>query len=387
MTYLTPASLNSSLEALFAAQTDLEHAELLTASATLIQNAVLAGEPRADFDGAIDSVCSGFQRQLNAVMDRSVDFHVLPNGSALGLWLIPVMVAVDNALLPPVMPLETRSMNYLKLSGLLLKQMGLNTAFDRIREGKPGTGWTYILPSLYSMDQITSAELRDLVSVPQQAKATVRGERIDVVLDCGAAVAPQKGQCLYYLPVVFNHPDGEPCELSVPEDSVMASRLRTWVESTIRESNQGLASRVSCLGAPSPFTRALEAGERFALDYKVRDLLASVSSSVAVHAHGMAALVAPYDIAEANMLALGVTLVSRMTNEVLATLTIPVMSDGVAEASWVAKTLTSAGVANVEVRTYPVPTTVCLHCGGVQHETPAPKTARAGVTEMAENIH
>lgn len=387
MTHLTPASLLSSLEVLAAASSEAERRARMDESATLLQDAVLAGGAREDFDAAIDSVLSGYQSHLNAVMNRSVNFHVQADGSALGLWLVPVMVAVDGALLPSILPLEAGSMNQLKLSGLLLKQMGLNTAFDRVREGKRGAGWAYILPSLYSMEQITGAELPELVSVPQQAKATIRGERLDVIFDCGAMVAPRKGQCLYYLPVVFSHPDGIPAQVTMTADEVMAARLRTWVEATIRQSNDGLKSRVSCLGAPSPFTFALDAGERFELDFKVRELLSSVSASVNVHAHGMAALVAPYSIPEAETFALGVTLVSRMTNAILATLTVPLNTDGLDEASWIKATLIAAGVASVEVRTEPVESYVCQHCGGVQHLAPSPQFANVGVAEMAANIH
>lgn len=385
MNYLTPASLIASLENIAASQTEQERSVQLVTAATLIQDSVLAGVEPTVFDAAIDSVTSRLQPYLNAVMNRTVDFHAQSNGSTLGLWLLPVIVAIDNANLPPVLPLETDSLNLLKMGGLLLKQLGLATAVDRAKAGKSTMGWTHVIPALYSLEQITSADLHALVDVTLQARAVVRGDRADIAFNCGPEVEPRPGECLYFLPVVVNHPEGAP--LTMPAAcQVTAARLTTWVASTIRQQNDGLEALVHVAQAPHPFTVALDAGERFELDFKVRNLLGKVSVKANIHAHGMAALVAPYAINGGESYVLGITLVSRMTNTVLATLAIPVKTDGQSEAQLAANTLREVGLESIQLSPDAIGSVECQHCGGLQYAHPSHEVAARGMLAMAPNI-
>lgn len=385
MTLLTSASLLNSLEALAAAKTDAQSGLQLVTAATMIQEAVVRGTSVDTFDEAVDSIPSRLEEYLQAVLNRTVEFHNQADGSCLGLWMVPVVVSVENASLPPVLALETESMNLLKMGGDFLKQMGLNDAVARAKAGKARMGWTHVVPALYSLEQITTADLYDLVGLPLQAQSFVRGAVKEVTFNCGELVEPGSGVALYFLPVVVNHPEGHDIPMPAPSEA-MATRLASWVTSTIRKENNGLEAQVRASAQPHPFTVALEAGEDFHLDFKVRNLLAKVSTTVNVHPHGMAALVAPYAVQRGEQFILGITLVSRMTKAVLANLAVPVDTDGVVEAQVAAEALRAAGMESVELHEAPVLSVVCQHCGELQYAKPQDLTASRGVLETANNI-
>lgn len=385
MTLLTPASLLNSLEQLAAAKSDEDSGVLLVTAATMVQEAVSRGVTPEAYDEAVDSIPSRLASHLQAVLNRTVEFQSQEDGSCLGLWLVPVVVSVENASLPPVLPLETESLSRVKLGAHLLKQMGLNDAIERAQAGQSRMGWTHVVPCLYSLEQITSADLFDLVDLPQQAQAYIRGAAADVEFDCGELVEATPGAALYFLPVVVNHPEGAAIPMPQQSES-MAERLSNWVSATIRKSNNGLEAAVHVSPQPHPFTVALDTGEDFHLDIKVRQLLAKVSTSANVHAHGMAALVAPYAVQRGEEFILGITLVSRMTRTVIANLAIPVETDGVMEAVVAANALRGAGVQSVELHTDPILSVVCQHCGELQYAKPNDDTASRGVLEIANNI-
>lgn len=382
---LTPASLLNSLETLAAAKTEAESGLHLVTAATLIQESVIRGLSADDYDEAVDSIPTRLEECLDAVLNRTVEFQNQADGSCLGLWMVPVVVSIANASLPPVLALETDSMNLLKIGGDFLKQMGLNDAIARAKAGQRRMGWTHVVPCLYSLEQITTTDIFDLVTLPVQVQTYIRGGVKDVSFNCGELVEPGTGMALYFLPVVVNHPEGQDIPMPTPSEQ-MSNRLASWVAATIRKENNGLEAQVRASVQPHPFTVALDTGEDFYLDFKVRNLLATVSENVNVHPHGMAALVAPYAVQRGEQFILGITLVSRMTKAVLANMAIPVDSDGTVEAHIAADALRAAGVESVELHEQPVISVVCQHCGELQYAKPQDLTATRGVLETANNI-
>jgi hypothetical protein len=358
---LTPSSLTTALLNIASANSPEDKQALLVAGATLLQRAVLVDDLNA-FDAALDSIPGHLQVPLNAVMQRSVEVHAQADGSQLALWLIPVVVALKNANLPSILPLESSSMSQVKLSGLLLKQFGLADVFSKSDVAE--MGWNHIVPFLYSMEQVTAADLFSLISLPLQAQARIRGDASDIYFDCGPLEPARADESLYFLPVVVKHGAGAPIEQPAP-DAVMAARLATWVDQTITEANNGIKALVRVSEQPYLYTEALDAGEKFELDVKVVSLVESVSEQVKVHAHGMSALVAPYHELRTDEFVLGITLTSRLTNVALATLAIPIVSEGMDESLQASKTLQKMGL-HVHVHMSPIASKSCQHCGEMQ---------------------
>lgn len=382
MSPLTPASLLNSLEALASAKSEADSRLLLVTAATLFQEAVYRGADPESVEEALNQVPSRLAPYLDAVLNRTVDFQMRDDGSCLGLWLVPVVVAVENASLPPMLPLETESLHYLKLGGAITRQMGLTDAVERVRAGR-AAGWNYVVPCLYSRDQLASADIIDLVSLPAQALSFVRGEGSKVALNVEHLERPTKGTALYFLPVIVNHPEGQAIGMPKASDSA-AGRIANWVSGTLQQEHQVLNAEVSAGPQPHPFSVALEVGERLHLANKVRRLLRQVSAAVGVHPHGMAALVTPYALDHGAKVVLGVTLASRLTKTVLANLDIPIDSDGAEESALAAQTLRDAGLDSVQLKRQMVESLVCQHCGKLQFEKPSADAINSGHAQAAK---
>ncbi len=379
---LTPAALIASLSQIASASTEAACAQALVASAALLQSAVLDEQSSDEFHAALDAVTPELAGHLREALDRAVNFHLLDDGGTLGLWMVPVVLNTAK-MLPSIIPLETKSLNAMKMSGCLLQQLGLSAD----QTGGDRTGWTYMLPALYSDAQIRNVDVGDLIRLPHEARAVVRGELDGVSFSAGEDQGAVNGSGLYFMPFVAYCPAGLPP--SLPATSTKAlNRMQQWIAMTL---DPVLSDKFTCHIAPlpQPFTLALRVGERLHLDVKLRELMMRVTTDSGVQPNGLAALVAPYATRQDDgTYMIGVSLVARMTKNVVATLALPVETDdGQEELALALHILRDLGMEAIQQHTSPINTFACQHCGGVQFALPTLAIANRGLACAADGVH
>lgn len=368
---LSATSLNLALEAIAKATSDAAVAEALTSAAALIQNAVLSGQAPDVVRAAIDGCSNQFATQLAAVLDRAVSFTQQDDGSTLGLWLMPVVVSAQVAT-PSVIHLETSSMNGLKAAALLQGQLGL----------AGNGGWTYALPMLISMDTATSSDLSDLINLPQQVNAMVRGEAKSVAFgDSAPQARSTNGRAIYFLPFVAKHPAGLDIDMPAPDERVN-HRVHKWIRDSLTVQGGSLADvAVHVAPQPHPFAAALPVGERMLIDVRVREMLTAVCDQVDIRPNGLAALVAPYVTKQMNdTYVLGISLISRLTSSFVATLSLVVDFDDTEGhiVGMTSRILEEVGMQVIQLRHEPIDTISCQHCGHLQFAMPAISSNHSG---------
>jgi len=379
---LTQSSLLQSLSAIADAKSEDQCASALVAAATLIQGAIQADQPVDSFNEALGACPDNLRPQLAATMDRAVSFHLQEDGGTLGLWLVPVVLQADD-ILPPVLPLETASMHAMRLNAALLNQFKLTR--EHLAASSP-LGWTFLLPELYAYEQLSAADIGELIRLPQQARAKVQGGRRDIRFwTCDEQPREDARTQLYFLPVVAYHP----AHVGVPAASeVVVQRLTTWIRKSLPNFNEEtLAVRVG--SQPQPFAVGLTAGTRLRSDVRFRDIMSEVVQRSGVEPNGMAALVAPYSTQNRDgEIMLGVSLVSRLTGSRVATVALPVESNtGSEEVALATSLLKEMGMFCTQHHAAPINTFACQHCGGIQFANPAPEVVRRGVEGPASNMH
>jgi hypothetical protein len=378
---LTSTSLLASLEQLASAASESECATALVAAATLMQEAVLAGQSTSSFHDALDACPESLRAQLSEVLDRTANFHMLADGGTLGLWLLPVVVTASEAL-PSAIALETASMNSLKMSGCLLEQLGLSAAVSGKR-----TGWNVVMPTLYSDAQIRNADLGELVRLPHAARDFVRGQRKVVNFNTGADLGPvEPGTSLYFLPFVTFTPDG--MAPAMPLTSARTNtRMTQWATDTLQSMLAGDFA-VHIGHVPQPFSLGLRVGERLRNEVYLRDMMQGVCAESGVEANGLAALVAPYATRQSDgTFMVGVSLVSRLTQNVVATLSLPVETEsGADEVALATHILKDLGMECIQDYEAPISTTACQHCGSFQYALPSAELACHGMTKQDATV-
>lgn len=383
-TQLTSSSLTIALEAVASAATDQACAQAIVMAAASIQGAVLAGQEPKSFMEAIDSCVSHHASHLSAVIDRAVNFHITEDGGTLGLWMLPVTLSSAHTFASSVQ-LETESLNLLKMAGCLQQQFGFSGSSANHR------GWAFVLPTLLSAERIREADIATLITLPGQARAVIRGLQKEVSFLASDEVPPAltvAGVSQFFLPVVAYHPAG--AEITLPSaSSKTVLRMTHWIESTLSSSITSNDYEVRVAPQPHPFSVALEVGERQRLDVKFRAMLAQICDQAKVHPNGMAALVAPYAVRQTDgHLTLGVTLVSRMTQAVVATIGIPVTSeDAQEEIATATYLLREMGMEHIQQHAAPIPTVACQHCGNLQYARPSQEAAFNGMATSTGSVH
>lgn len=378
---LSPSSLISSLTRVAEASSETSCAQALVSAAALLQEAVLSNHPPAEFHAALEAVPANLGAELHEAMNRAVNFHLLEDGGTLGLWLVPVVLSTEKSL-PSIIALETQSLNALKMSGCLLQQLSLSPK----KSGGGRTGWTYVIPALYGDEQIRSADMGTLIRLPHEAREVVRGSREELSFQTGEEVTSIEGTALYFLPFVAYSPAGFPASLPAAS-SKTTSRLSQWISETL-EPVLG-AEFTSHPIQPSPFTLGLRAGDRLLMDVKLRSMMLTIGNQSGVEPNGLAALVAPYATRSSDgAFMIGVSLMARMTQNVVATLALPVTShDGQEELALTTHILRDMGMVAIQQQDDAISTFACQHCGKVQFAMPNPAFASQGVQECTQHVH
>ena len=377
---LTAQSLLSALQSVATAATEAECGQALVSAASLLQKSVLVGQSPETVREVLESCPEDMGLHLGAVMDRAANFHTLADGT-LGLWLLPVALSASVAL-PATIALENTSLNGLKMSGCLLEQLNLSAAKAGAR-----TGWTFVLPTLYSEEQIRNTDLGELVRLPHNARGVVQGTRKAINFEAGAGAAVcDAGVNLYYLPFVTFAPEGITHTLPLASVKTTA-RITQWASATLKAMNlEGVA--VHAGPAPQPFSMALTVGMRLRMDAYLRESMQGVCAVSGVEPNGLTALVAPYATRQMDgTFMVGVTLASRLTKNVVATLSLPVESnDGEEEVALTIHVLKDLGMECVQDVPAPIDTIACQHCGNFQFALPGDDVA-GNVPCSASNLH
>ncbi len=380
---LTPSSLVVSLEQLASAQNEQDCASALVAAAATLQEAVLSGQSAEEFQAALNECPEGLAGQLGNVMDRAVNFHLLQDGGTLGLWMLPVVISTGKAL-PHEFALEKESLNAMKMSGSLLQQLGLTAK----QTGGSRTGWTFVLPTLFSEEVVRNLDLGALIRLPHEAREVVRGERDAIEFmaqDVDGLVEP--GANTFFMPFIAFSPEGLPPSLPAASEKTL-HRMTQWVSETLKPS---LADDfvVHVAQYPQPFSLSLRVGERLAMDVRLREMMLRVSNESGIEPNGLAALVAPYATRQSDgTFMVGVSLVSRLTKNVMATLALPVESeDGLEEVALASHILKDMGMECIQDTRHPIPTIACQHCGNIQYALPSPEIAFKGIAQSTNHVH
>lgn len=377
---LTSSSLFVSLQQIASAKSEADCANALVSAASLLQQGILTGQSPESVREVLESCPEHMGMHLGAVMDRAVNFHPLGDGT-LALWLLPVALSASAAL-PATIALETSSMNALKMSGCLLEQLGLSA----VKAGSR-TGWTFVVPTLYSEEQIRNTDLGQLVRLPHEARDVVRGTRkaLDFIAGAGAESC-EPGVNLYYLPFVTFAPEGLAQALPLASAKT-TTRITQWATATLQAMDfDGVT--VHAGPAPQPFSLALRVGVRLRMDAYLRQSMQGVFAASGVEPNGLAALVAPYANRQTDgTFMVGVTLVSRLTKNVVATMTLPVESaDGEDEVALTIHVLKDLGMECVQDSPAPIDTIACQHCGNFQFALPNADVA-GNAAATAKNLH
>ncbi|MBK3779862.1 hypothetical protein G3A43_06315 [Paraburkholderia aspalathi] len=385
---MTPESLFQALSAISGSSDEEATANALESAATLVQDAILNDQPSDSFNAALSSCAAQHGKLLSAVLDRTVEFHPLRDGGRLALWLLPVVLGASSAL-PEVIVLDSTSLQSMRMASSLMSQLGL-TATEEDKKADNPLGWTYVMPKLYSYESMQSAELGELVRLPHQARAVLRGERKRVSFEPGEQRKTDAGAGqLYFLPFVAYHPEGHQIDLPQASEAVI-ERMTRWVRTTLVQAdgaNSELDIRVA--PQPQPFTFALTAGARMRQESRARFVISETIARSGIEANGMAALVAPYAVENAaGELTLGVSLVSRLTGDPLARIELPVEAeDGGDDAAMVTTILTQLGMKCAQYHSHPINTFACQECGSLQLSFPSPAVARHGVEPASSARH
>lgn len=383
---LTPSALSVALTEVAEAKSEKDCALALVAAATRLQEAVLSHQDPESFHDALDSCPPHLSHYLNAAVDRAVNFHGQEDGGTLGLWLLPVAMTIAQPL-SGIIPLDVTtssgSLTSLRLSSALLKQFKISA--ENVGPGRR-VGWTYVIPALYSDETLNEADMGELVRLPLQARAAVRGDCANIHF---APVEQAQDSVdmvhLYYLPVVVYHPEG--CAVGLPDSSEQTMhRMTRWLQKTLPNLD---ANAVRVASQPQPFSVALGVGERMRNDIKLRIVINTLVQKTGVEPNGMAALVAPYVTQNRDGdMTLGVSLISRLTQSTLATVALPVSSaDGAEEAALTTHALRDMGMVCVQHAPHPIDTIECQHCGMIQFNMPNPEIAVKGMGPVPKRVH
>lgn len=355
--FISAERLRSALSEIASAKTELGAASALASAASLVQAAVAAGQPSDAFLDALSGV-EGFKEStyLSSVMDRAVSFHLQEDGSTLGFWLMPVVIGDHPQAKGATLNLRVDSLQLLRASADLAKQMGLLGVED---------GWVTALPRLVAHTAAMNADLSAIIGFPQEVRNWMQGRLKSVNFKVDSSQDSAHG--LYFLPLVTKHPEG--AAINPPEiDANVAARVEQWVRSSLRGE-----SVVTCPAAPLPFAAAIESGEDFARRAAYSAVVESAVADMGVAPSGLSVVVAGYHTHTADGSKyeyLGLTVLSHMTGAVLNTAAIPVpdaTADYMEEAKHIIKAM---GVPKVHVIQGNINTTTCHHCGELQFALP-----------------
>lgn len=333
----------------------------LVSAATLVQTAILGGQSAADLYQALDTL-DGVEGSayVDAVLNRSVDFHLLEDGSTLGFWLLPV--AIDHpAVTSATIDLRVDSLQLLRASADLAHQLGM------LGDSK---GWVAAFPRLISGTALQQADLSALIRFPHSARKLMQGLVKGVDFKVDPSLTAEAG--LYYLPLVTKHPVGADIHTPQPSAAVTA-RIEAWVAESLP-----VRSRVHAPKGPLPFSDAMAAGDQFLRQLTFDTIITAVVTDMGVAPGGLNIILAAYrtDSPAGSHEYLGCTVSSLLTGAVLSTVALPVPTQATPYLAEAKTFLLAQGVAAVQLMPEPIPAVVCHHCGELQFSLPARGTAQ-----------
>lgn len=376
---LTSSSFEAALVAIQTAKTEKACGAALVAAAAMVQRAVLGGQSPSDLMEVLESAGATYPTGVEAVLDRAVDVHDLEDGGQLRLWLVPVALVSEVAFSGHI-SLGKTGMKKMVVESLLQGSLSLRKETSA-PAGSGIQGWVQVLPGLYADEALQQADISELLMLPHRVRNVLRGSS-KTLRFAAEATTPAPGVQMFYLPVIsYAAPGVAP---SVAKSSIpLATAISNWVKSSLPKEFADVTDVQVCTTTHG-FSAAFDVGDRMKREISVKHMLASVIQNSAVAPNGMAGLIALYHPQGMAEQFIGVTLVSRLMQQTVGLLNVPVESeDGMEELAQVRQALHEAGVTRVTVSQAPVPTIVCQHCGYPQYLSFNP-THLAGAEDVCD---
>lgn len=362
------------MEAVDSASSESQCATAIMTAAALVQKASKTDDGLESLYDAQDAVPAHLTPALDEVINRAINFHVQDDGSVLGLWLLPVILKHPGSL-PSAIPLID-SPHRLRFSAFLQSQLGLKSTLteDPYSSAPPTPGWVFPLNTLFSRDHIRKLDLGSLMRIPSHVQEIIRGVEPSHEIDYLRPTQEKSGVFLYFLPVVTKHLSLAKINQPKPCHNVK-THFENWITSSLK-ANTGFKEEpeIYCNASvvPGPFSEALAAGDDARFQALFINALDDICEKRGLTYNGLSAYIAPYIVQNRkNQLRIGVSLISRLTNEFVSAITLPASSeDGFMEINLLSDTMVQLNMNRVMACDEPIHTYACQQCGHVQLERP-----------------
>lgn len=382
---LTSSSFESALVAIQTAKTEKACGVALVAAASMVQRAVLGGQAPDELISVLELAGATYPTCVEAVLDRAVDVHELDDGGQLRLWLVPVAITSEVAF-DGLLPLVNAGLKKMTVESLLQGALGLRKPASA-PAGSGIQGWVQVMPGLYADDALQLADVNELLMLPHRVRNVVRGA-LKAVRFKSEPIEPAPGVQMFYLPVIsYSAPD---VDISMTKSAIpLATAVSSWVKSSLPKEIVDVSDFQVCTTAYN-FSAAFDVGARMKRDISIKHMLANVVQNSAIAPNGLAGLIALYQPQGMDEQFIGVTLMSRLSQQTVGMLNVPVDSDdGLDELAQVRQALNEMGITRITVSQAPVPTIICQHCGYPQYLSmnPAHMSGTEDVSDPKSRLH
>lgn len=379
VTELTPALLLNALKAISTSSSERECTEALVTAAELLQQAVLNKQDPNQLHEMLQCVSPELSHTLYEVLGRAVDFHQDRNGAMLGLWLLPVAISSEDAFSTPVS--LGGGLPALRAAAALLEQLQLEP-----KEPGQSAGWIYPIPALYSAAQLNFADVSTLIQLPVNARSVVRGDLKGLTVSLGADDCNAGGNVVY-LPFVAYAPNGQE---GVRELSAQVSNFVTkWVKGSLTGNGMSFSTHVSVPTFPQPFSETMQDSSMLTYKAQLRYYLYRSIKNSGIAPQGIVAYLSPYSTPQTGgELVIGISFKSRLTRQVLGTITMQTFTvDALDELIETKQLLRDFGFARVEMNKAPINSLFCQHCGELQVQVPPDAMIDSSTLETPPSLH
>lgn len=373
-------SFRLAMAALQCARTEDDGAVALVAAASGIQHAACFGDDDLGMLKILNEVGFEFPQFIRAVLERAANVHDLGEEGKLALSLIPVILSNENSL-PGRIDLTKQQMRKMQLEGVLLDSFNIQAI-----KSEDGTlsrsGWSFVVPALYSEQVMQDTALPELVRLAHNVRKLVRGDAKTFRFTHAKAKKAPAGAQIYYMPVVSFIPVDRDLMPAKANDRINAL-LGQWVGESVKQLKVRTTTSVVIGNKPVLCSMAFEIAQRIKLGVSLEEMVTHVCDATDVAPQALGASVALYHPSNGYGMFVGVTLVSRMQNQPVATVHLAVHSiDGIEETAQVVSHLKDLGIGAVQTHLTPVATVICQHCGSPQYITPDPAAMAEGIMDL-----
>lgn len=373
-------SFRLAMAALQCARSESQGAAALVSAATSIQHAACFGGDDLGMLKILNEVGFEFPQFIRAVLERAANVHDLGAEGKLAFSLIPIILNNEKSL-PGRIDLTKQQTRKMQLEGVLLDS--LNIQARKTESGELSrSGWSFVVPALYSEQVMQSTALPELIRLARNVRKLVRGEAKTFRFTHAKSEKAPGGAQIYYMPVISYIPVDRDLMPAKPNDRVTAL-LSQWVGESVKQLKVATNTSVVIGNKPVLCSMAFEIAQRIKLGVSLQEMVERVCELTDMAPQALGATVALYHPANGYGMFVGVTMVSRLLNQTLATVHYNVHSlDGIEETAQVVSQLKELGIGATQTQLSPVATIICQHCGSPQYITPDPAVMTEGIVTL-----